>query len=193
MTLFARRSIVAALTLLLLIAVNSTARPGKSDSETKYESWLQQTESLLDSTDNSPAGVPLVIIRATANKDGRPIKWELTSSNETLTRNDQLVRLLDLMREANVFGKKDFVPIDQPGHFVISVEDAKSSFKATLGPKDLEESLPARNLLKLFEVYATTDPNKAFAKNSATVANDQHQALSTETKGDQASPEPANK
>lgn len=167
MSLFTRRSIVVALTLILLIAINSNARPAKTETESKYESWLKQTESLLSSPDNSPAGVPLVVIRATALRAGQPIKWELSSSNEVFDRNDQLVRLLDLIREGNIFGNKATSASSDPELFTITVEDAKSSFKTTVSPKDIESNLPVRNMLKLFEVYAASNPNSSLARNSA--------------------------
>ena len=165
MTPFARRSIVAVFTLTLLIAVNSTARPSKSERESQFESWLKQTEPLLDSADNAPAGVPLIIVRVNAARNGQPIKWELSSSNDSIERNDQMVRLLNLMREANVFSKNDSPNANPTENFLISVEDARSSFKASLGPKELEQNIPAQNLLKLFEVYSSTAPSNAMAKN----------------------------
>ncbi len=107
---------------------------------------------------NGPALDQLPSLKATVRLAGETTATEyLVNSSEGTDRPYQILRLLDLMKEADIFdrsrGPRDAVV---GGEAVVSIEvsGASRSFQATLSRRDIEGNLPALLMMRLFEEFS---------------------------------------
>lgn len=76
------------------------------------------------------------------------------------TKERQAMRLIELARETRLFANKsESITIDQiPPHarYALTISSADKMFAAFFSPEDIKDNVPAKNLLKLFEIYTNT-------------------------------------
>lgn len=145
------RIIIVLAVVAVLIAFNLQTSSTKSKLETDFETWLESYENL-PSEARANAGAAHVTIKSKI--PAFQISWQLQEGNDS-SANDKLRRILDLLREANLYsvGKVTDVSESSDG-LVLTAGDAKNVFRVMLSEDDILSNVKAQNMLKLFQIYS---------------------------------------
>lgn len=147
------RLIVIIVATILFIAFNASVRSERAPLQHEFDSWLQLTrETLATSTETAPP----VTIALSSERPELVADWRISLAEGGNV--EQLLRILDLAREANVFSKTASLD-SQP--LRLSVTDGSREFVATLSPGDIAGDVATGNLIRLFKLYALERPSSA--------------------------------
>jgi len=173
---FRVRFFLGAAIVIMLVAVNLRGGPAKSSLQAQYEIWLMQKEPELSAPANPEAPDPGISLRLISREKGQEGDYRLAG---TAGDRQKLLRLLQLVREANLFSLSKWKTgmENWPG-ISLMISEGERTFRTQFSFEDVEDNLPARNLLKLLQIYslppsaaagtaaaelepAPKDPNKA--------------------------------
>ena len=139
------RVLFALFALTLFITFNIVHFSNRSGRQLEFDSWLGQIEQ--SQNDTQVFSVPVTL---SLSSDGSS-SWELRSGSAE--QNEQIVRILQLAREARLFEGGSLSASTAGIQFL--VKSGEREFRAALKEDAVEQNLQARNLLKLFEIYST--------------------------------------
>jgi hypothetical protein len=139
--------------IAVLLAINLSKTPAKSIQQAEFEMWLMGQEELLEQAGHQPDFVSPVTLRLFSLAPDKNVDYRLSASSTLGAR--RALRLLQLIREADLFSasKWETDPGIWPG-FSLLIEDGQRVFKTQLRDREIEDNIPAKTMLKLFQVYA---------------------------------------
>jgi len=165
------RSILIAVSVVivfLLIVFNQGRGVAKTKSEIEYEKWLSTTE-----TKQNPAVVPQTLPSLTLRifpLDGAKPVSEMKVSPTTSTESaNRVLRLLQLAREAGLFGYSDSRPGEREGDIILKIESPDKTFDLKFPARSVETNVKAGLFLKLFQEFSKPEVPKV---DEAKVAKD---------------------
>jgi|GEM_PF-5802055 len=158
--------VLLGLIVLVLILFSYTLPAPRSPLQQSFDEWLKQEETLLNDMASHPeaqnaanfesAGQKLTVSLQVAPQPPDLVKnIELTLSAEP-RQAANILRLLELMREADIFsiGERAGVKATDRPRVSLNVSHASGTFTAHFEEADIRENVPAQLLLKLFNEYS---------------------------------------
>lgn len=147
------RLIVIIVAAILFIVFNASVRSERAPLQHEFDSWLQLTrETIATSTETAPP----VTISLSSERPELVADWRISLAEGGDVA--ELLRILDLAREANIFSKtasRESQPLR------LSVTDGSREFVAALSPSDIAGDVAMGNLIRLFKLYAIERPRSA--------------------------------
>ena len=145
-------AIAVVLVIVLLILINRDGRPGKTKSEREYENWLSSTEEKQKSG-IIPQTLPVLTLRIYPLDGSTNIKEMKLTPSESQEKAQQVLRVLQLAREAGLFAFETNKPGEREGDIILRVESSERNFTVKFRQSDIEANIKAALFLKLFEEY----------------------------------------
>ena len=150
---------LAGLGILFVVFLFARMLPGaRSENQQAFDEWLGAREKVyLAATQRTPSpgaeqvNLPMISLEVVPTDRPTTARFALGQGADP----ERLLRLLRLMRDANIFTLGD--KSDQAegaGSFTVKVQEGETVFNARFGQDDIEDSVQARTMLKLFEQFA---------------------------------------
>ncbi|MDC0358421.1 hypothetical protein OAO01_06360 [Oligoflexia bacterium] len=163
---FLYNSAVIVTIAVVLYVYNSNLGPQKSAMQREYETWLQGTEVDLFYRRSSKEATPRITIKLLSSLPTMPGTWTLALSpkNDSKSMRDKIIRILQLVREADLFARKDRPQqLDQMLTFVI--EGSGKTFQSYIFKDDTKSNVRLQTLMRLFKIYTAemVEPKSAIA------------------------------
>ncbi len=126
-------------------------RDRNSGQQFEFDSWLGQLEQsqFKGETLNTPVTLSLHLGSSAESSD-----MQLESGNNT--KNLQIVRILQLAREAKIFDDSGTSAAKDASQVEFQVRSGDKVFRSALQEEKIQANAQARNLLKLFEIYSAS-------------------------------------
>lgn len=162
--------VVGLLAVIALILFNrSQPTEVRTPAQISFDGWLLEFRERVKQTRAAASAPPPIVVKLTARTPGAPPELSFALTTETFV--DEMLRLLELTQEANLFSR---YPGNDAARWIFSIEDGASTFAASLSHEAVESDVQAANLLKLLQVYSqlaaaetATAMNLPALKNSA--------------------------
>ncbi len=153
-----------ALILIALLFAHSQ-RPERSQQQNDFDSWLsvkEQTLSEIASDSKSARAtsalggtspLPTLSLKMALPESGE-VRSYVLGSRSTPEQSSKILRLLQLMREADIFSEGSTSGNSDSSGITISIKDGTVSFQSSLPPKTVQSNLKTMLLLRLFKEFA---------------------------------------
>ncbi len=138
---------------ILLYIVNREVPVTKSESQTQYETWLQDTESKTQTSLNNEA-LPDITLTVIPEKSTLPSSEQLLTANNIAHGRDRILRLLQLIKEAGLYDFQTDILTTKPGDIILKIQSPEKTFTLKFRPRDVEANVKASLMLKLFDEYS---------------------------------------
>lgn len=140
-----------------LLWFNLSGRPLESELQSQFNEWSVTAMKEL-ATGNRVEGLTAEgMVTSGAAMRAKWVLPVLTLDNKEA--NEQLIRIIELARESNIFSANQNVSDDMPSA-KITIADPKHSFTATVPNSYLNKNIKASNLFKLFELFSNQQPGE---------------------------------
>ena len=147
-----RGKLIAVVIAVVILGIfNATSRPIKSKEQKAFDTWLQSIESSLSPHSKELTLNEPISLTISSKSDQRKFSWDL-STIEGGERTEQVLRLLRLAREGELFSRGD----NKSGVIVLKVGQGDKSFETQLTEDFVSRNPQAGNFVKLFELFASS-------------------------------------
>lgn len=136
---------------IVLTVFNATSRPIRTQEQKAFDTWLESMEESLRSGSNDSNSSAPISIKIRSDSSKRKFAWELSTS-EGGERTEQVLRILRLAREGDVFSRDS----GDSGEVELNVTQGEKSFSTRLSEDLISRNPQAGNLVKLFELFASS-------------------------------------
>lgn len=151
---------IIVLSLVVLAIFNTNLRPGISEEQAQYNQWLASVEA------TSP-NLPPVALRLWRTDDAAGPDWKLKSSSDAQL-SEHILRLLQLVREAELFSKEKIAkPGFEQGFINLEIEGLERHFLARVPEAFIRSNIRAQNLLRLFQEYSSAASDRNLVQGPA--------------------------
>ena len=139
--------------VLMFVALNKgSSTPPKTVQQANFESWLTAFETDVRRSENPQMLIPAVRLSLSSEDQSAPFSFQI-SNNDSAESAERLVRLLDLLEEAQVFNTYRWEG-DGSEKAKIVVDTGKETFRAHLPLPAGNLDVRVQTMLKLFQLYA---------------------------------------
>ncbi len=167
------RFAVIALTAWLLYWINFVDTTTRSLEQNRYEAWLQEVENVVFAPTQAPktsapiADLADVTVSIATQIDQSLLKWRVSTDqlrstpapsqvSEEPSADSRMLRILGLIRESNLFSLPQTQSAEIPA-LELEVTTKQGKFKQSFALSSIDKNVPAQLLLKLLQIYATTE------------------------------------
>ena len=139
--------------VLLFVALNNgSGTPPKSVQQSNFEGWLANFEAEVRRSENPQTLTPAVRLSLSSSESSAPFNFQI-SNNDSAESSERLVRLLDLLDEAQVLNNYRWEGENSDKTRVV-VDTGKETFKAHIPLRAGNIDVRIQTMLKLFQLYA---------------------------------------
>ena len=136
--------VLLALIVLTVLVYNWNEGSRKSSAQLDFEKWLNAVEPELAPSNESIPQLSLSLVN-------RDLNLNLIVDRDN---RDKVLRLFQLLREANLFSLHGLAAT--PDKFQLKISSKNKEFQIAFDKNQIKKNMPARNFLKLLQLYAPT-------------------------------------
>lgn len=148
--------VLVVIAIVAVVMIDGGRGESRSERQQSYDAWLTKLETQLTDFADTKEELPEVSITAELPIAGDRVTRSLRLS---AGRHHEILRLLSLLREANVFSKRASDPSDDA--VAITVSSPPRSFTTTLPVTWMSDNIQASLFLRLLEEYSRSKPTEA--------------------------------
>lgn len=127
-------------------------KPGKAATQLHFEQWLSSYEARIDESELSE--IPKISVELVS--DPNSLNFSVRSE-DTQDKHDQMLRLLQLTREADLFSLDNSA---SSSDFKLTLKIGSKTFVSSLLNDDIISNVPAENLFQLLQIYVAQETAK---------------------------------
>ena len=140
---------------LVLLTIFNLRQSGNvvDPKQQEYEQWLERVQTSIAHPGEPDAELPSLVMTI-VKPDGNDTILKLDAKSNS----DQTLRILELAKEAEIFGRRNDVESISARHPGVSlqVKGRQKEFLTALRNSAWESNTPSQSLLKLFQVYTSS-------------------------------------